>query len=215
MEVLLGLLQFISISIVCLLELIKRSPAVFLWATLFVMFGVMHFFSSIVGISEYSFMTLNKASIFVIFFCVLYVVTRFILLKGNIKQSYNIVFVDKLQKNKGQEKVFIFITVVIIKLAEYCFKAGGLLETSWEKMREVETNISYINGGQLLSILFYALAGILLYELLIKNYNIVFILIFLNIVNILIMRNRVEILPLLVSIIAVVLLKMKHINIQA
>ena len=72
MGLILAIAQFIIIAVICVQEVNRKSPAIFLWATLMVMFGVMHLFSVLTGNSEYTNKTLNEASLFVIGFCLLY-----------------------------------------------------------------------------------------------------------------------------------------------
>ena len=47
MVVFLSVIQFLCIVVIMVLEFNKKSPAVFLWATVFLMFGVMHMVSCI------------------------------------------------------------------------------------------------------------------------------------------------------------------------
>ena len=84
MVVFLSVIQFLCIVVIMVLEFNKKSPAVFLWATVFLMFGVMHMVSCIAGTNAYSGAVLNEASLFVIGFCAVYALTRILLLKGRV-----------------------------------------------------------------------------------------------------------------------------------
>ena len=88
MVVFLSVIQFLCIVVIMVLEFNKKSPAVFLWATVFLMFGVMHMVSCIAGTNAYSGAVLNEASLFVIGFCAVYALTRILLLKGRVTTAY-------------------------------------------------------------------------------------------------------------------------------
>ena len=81
MTLILGILQFLAIIILCVYELNKKSVAIFLWATLLIMFGIMHLISILMGSYVFSRETMNKASIFVILFSTIYFATRCIMEK--------------------------------------------------------------------------------------------------------------------------------------
>lgn len=78
----LGTIQFASISIIAFLEYKARSLSLFLWGTLLIMFGFPHLFVILLGISGYDELVMIKASLFVILFNIVYLITRMILTKA-------------------------------------------------------------------------------------------------------------------------------------
>ena len=95
-------------------ELRKKSAAVFLWATLFIMFGIMHLLTSITGDLEYENNILNESSIFVILFCILYLITRILC----SKKTNNVMIFEKLKtelisNKKNFEKILLFIVIFL------------------------------------------------------------------------------------------------------
>ena len=72
----LGMLQLLSIIIISIYEYNKRSIVIFLWATLLIMFGIPHLLSIMTNTSDYSDDIMIKASIFVIMFNLLYIITK-------------------------------------------------------------------------------------------------------------------------------------------
>ena len=65
-----GLIQMLLIGYIAYIETNKKSPVVFLWATLMVMFGVPHFVTTVVRDTVYSDVVLFEASLFVVCFMI-------------------------------------------------------------------------------------------------------------------------------------------------
>ena len=72
-NVILGIMQLISIIGISIYEFRKKSLSVFLWATLLIMFGFPHTVSIITQTANYSDDVIIKASIFVILFNIFYI----------------------------------------------------------------------------------------------------------------------------------------------
>lgn len=221
MEVILGVMQFICIGVICIIEFNKRSPAVFLWATLFLMFGIMHLLATIQGDVTYSEATLNKASLFVICFSLIYFLTRYIILRGQVKHRYESLEKKKLIEISGQmgknlelEIIVIFLGSIFVKLCLYISAVGGLMNTSWGNAYKYGKEINYLNFSQVTMVLFIALSGIILAEILRKRYKIALMLILVLILNVVITRNRVEMIPVLSVLITVYIINVKRIKIQ-
>lgn len=73
--IVLGYIQLIFIIAITYYEYRKKSPIVFMWATLLVMFGIMHVISYMLPKYKYA-DTLDEASGFVILFCIFYIIAR-------------------------------------------------------------------------------------------------------------------------------------------
>ena len=74
--VILASIQLFTIILLVLFEYHRRSLAVFLWATLLVMFGLPHTISAVTGVSQYPDYVLNEAALFVVMFNMVYFVSR-------------------------------------------------------------------------------------------------------------------------------------------
>ena len=218
MTIILGIIQLALILYICIFEFNNKSSSVFLWATLAVMFGMMHFLTSIKGDAEYSNDVLNVASLFVIAFCLFYIAVRMYLsdkyLKGkNDFASYEKI-VKETSKGKNYENVLLLILllVVILKLVPFIIYSGSILNTSWRTGRNYSATLGYLNMGQLYNIIFYSLAGIMTISIL-KNNKKCFIASFVIVmIEVLLTRNRIEILPILCATITIFVLKNRKIS---
>lgn len=76
MDIVLGLLQLLSICFIILIEHRKRSVSLFLWGMLFLMFGLPHFVAVLLRMYDYPVRIMNDASLFVILFNTIYLVCR-------------------------------------------------------------------------------------------------------------------------------------------
>ncbi len=219
MVALLGLIQFVCIGLICLYEFKIRSPMVFLWATCFLMFGIMHLLTSLVGDWLYSGAVLMEASVFVILFCALYVLTRIIFLGRTGKINHKDYSYDVLSQKLKEEQVPVrfftmcAILVFILRLAPYIRFSGNIFSTSWGTLRAYNLGKSYVNFVQITNVAMYMLSGLVAVFWCCghKNHS-VFVGILLA-ANVIISKNRIEVLPLLCSVIFIFLLKVKRVQI--
>lgn len=215
MEILLAIFQFLLIVLICYREALRKSPVVFLWATLLIMFGIMHPFGIISG-AEYSMEAMTDASIFVILFCIVYICVRelsivaFGIGTGPYLQWNRLALACKGEK--GKWLTIIFFAVIAYMIVSYAIRSGGLLNTSWGGSRELAAESSYVNLGQLTSILFFSTAGIGCFLFLRGNKRMATLVWLGVVVLVLVTRNRIQILPFLVSIIALVIFKLDKIS---
>lgn len=218
MNLFLAIIQFILISLVLVKEVKWKSPGMFLWATLFLMFGIMHLFDIFIGASKYKENSLINASLFVIFFCFFYLVIR-VFLRQKFPVKINKTFLNIASVIRQNEKFtailfFLLILTTFMITGFIITQLGGILNTSWGDSREVLLQRSYLSGEQIWMILYYALGGLLCCSLIKKSIIgsviSVFCIGFVELVT----RNRVLILPLLISIIAFYAFKMKKIKLS-
>lgn len=219
MVVFLSVIQFLCIVAIMVLEFNKKSPAVFLWATVFLMFGVMHMVSCIAGTNAYSGAVLNEASLFVIGFCVLYALTRILLLKGRIAAPHPYLEDGYLTQLSGQvsraESTFFFVVLcvaVVADIADKVIAMGGLGNTSWGASREMQQ--SYLNISQITSVIFLLLSGLLLYALMRRHYTYAAMVALVILIKVVISRNRVEVIPLFACLLGYYLIKRRRITIK-
>lgn len=219
MTVFLSVVQFLCIVLIMVLEFNKKSPAVFLWATVFLMFGVMHMLSCIAGSNDYPDAVLNEASLFVIGFCVVYALVRLLLLRGRIKNPYPFMEDGYLMQLSGcvsrREGRVYFVAlclVVLFSVANMSAKLGGIGNISWGATRTIET--SYFNFSQILSVAFLLLSGLLLYALMRKQYVYAMAIVAVIAFQVIISRNRVEIIPLFACLLGYYLIKRRRITLK-
>ena len=219
MTVFLSVVQFLCIVLIMVLEFNKKSPAVFLWATVFLMFGVMHMMSCIAGSNAYSDAVLNEAALFVIGFCVVYALVRILLLRGCIKRPYPFMEDGYLMELSGhvtrRENLVYFLAlclVVLVDIADKAVKLGGVGNISWGATRTIQT--SYLNISQILSVAFLLLSGLLLYALMRRQYTYAAVIAAVLFLRVIISRNRVEVIPLFACLLGYYLIKRRHITIK-
>lgn len=219
MVVFLSVIQFLCIVVIMVLEFNKKSPAVFLWATVFLMFGVMHMVSCIAGTNAYSGAVLNEASLFVIGFCAVYALMRILLLKGRVTTPYPYLedgYLTQLSKQVSRaESTFFFVVLcvaVVADIADKVIAMGGLGNTSWGASREMQQ--SYLNISQITSVIFLLLSGLLLYALMRRHYTYAGMVALVILIKVVISRNRVEVIPLFACLLGYYLIKRRRITIK-
>lgn len=197
----LGIVQFIIIIYILIFELKKKSPALFLWATLCIMFGVMHLLT-VFNDNSINDIIYIKASLFVIIFSAFYILFRKIF-------SNQECFTHKLEEKWSRYKddtatrkiILIFIIVSFALNFDIISHSGGILNSSWASFRDYTVNLSYLNSSQFLTITFISSAPIWILvnnrEKCITSYIICSIIIFTAIIS----RNRIMILPFLIPFI--------------
>lgn len=215
MTLILGILQFLVIIMLCIYELNKKSVAIFLWATLLIMFGITHLTSILIGSYVFSSETMNKASIFVILFSIIYFATRCILEKLFNKKNN-----EKMIKNEKETEQFMYvlfiilIVIVSIRIITLSRGAGGIINTSWETMRTTVTQTNYLSFTQIFVSLFFVGSTCMILAIELKNKKILILSLLIVLVEVLISRNRIEILPILVTFIYYYIRKRDKISIK-
>lgn len=220
MTYILGIIQFILIGLIALYEFERKSSVVFMWATELVMFGIMHLFSSFVGDYQYSRKVLNEASIFVIGFCLVYILVRVSISTRMKKKSILLSDYDSVKKNLQEEQtsyVFMFILFVgamLLKLIPYLKYVGNIFSSSWSTGRDYSATLGYANSAQLANIIIYAFSGLTLVYIAKNEKKLAFLVIVSLIAGVLFTRNRIEVLPLLCSVITIFLFKTKKVKLR-
>ena len=212
----LGIIQFISIAGCCMYELKIKSSAVFLWAVLLIMFGIPHMLSAIMGTYSYTTSTMREASIFVILFTIIYLLVRYIFRNKKSTQGKE----DKLQLLENEQKGMtnfmyvlfaIMVVIVFIRIVSLSKQAGGLFNTSWETMRQTG---GYFSFAQIFTPIFFASSSCILLAIKIKDKKFIIFSIIIILIEVLISRNRIEILPIFVAIIYAYILKENKIGLK-
>ena len=219
MVLFLGILQFLLITCILLFEFKNKSSAVFLWATLFIMFGVMHLFASFIGDEQYFDDVLIQASVFAILFCLIYILFRVLLgyrsiVRSRKRMQYKLLEAEFVQEKCGTFFLIVFLAVMLLKTYPYVANVGNILMTSWSSGRDYGASVTYANSSQLFSILMYALSGVaVVFWMEKKRWYCLFSLLALGL-GVLLTRNRIEVLPILCAIIIVFILKTQKIRMR-
>ena len=129
---LLAILQFITITGICVYEYKRKSIAVFLWAMLLLLFGVMHMLTVLVFEHEYPIYVYDEASVFVLLFSLLYLVIRFLQKKKSIIVDFETknTFITSKQNSYVKITFFVLLISVGYKIYSMVTYTGSLLDTS-------------------------------------------------------------------------------------
>lgn len=211
MIVLLGFVQLVLIIIICLYEYKVKSPSIFLWATLFIMFGVMHFLTAFMIEFKYSETVINKASIFVIFFCIIYIFTRIItnrfkkVISIDFKSdnTYNTNLLTEVSKRYCNIIFIVFIVCFYYKVYSLAKFSNGIFSSSWGSGRELSNSTNLVTILKMVKFLYFQSSAIILISYYVKKYHMFVASCVIAIINVIITRNRIEILPLICCIICI------------
>lgn len=216
LSVIFGLIQFILIAYILVEEVERKSPVVFMWATLFVMFAFPHLYTVIYEDMQYSTEIYMLASIFACGFCLLYLLFRrrkkldFVTLKAG--KRFEIERED-LERSLFEHLCFLLFAVALIGYVLTMIRAeGGLMNTSWGGSREIA--YGYVSFSGLAERIFMMFSGLSLYYFLTsrKLQSAVVVIMFLGLI--LITRNRVQILPVMIFFVAVYLINVKSLKLK-
>jgi len=199
----LGTIQLLLILIVCKKEYDYRSPAIFLWATLLVMFGIPHLGTTFFNDTGYSSGVLNEVSMFVILFCAVYVLSRTLLSVTYASDRLKIDVPQSPKKSLIIMRVLFWGLFVVVSYMVYDLvrHTGGFLFSSWASMRETMSNKDYLSAAMLTWSVYYVFSSAFLYALITKNRKYAFLSAALILICTIVSRNRVEVLPLPVGLI--------------
>ena len=214
--IVLAIIQFVVITTICVLELRRKSCAVFLWSTLLLMFGIMHFYSAFSRKIIYSESVLNQASLFVILFCGLYLITRLSLSKLSTRMNDTFSY-GKIAEEQTIDTgflLFVFVAATVLMSWNIIRYSGGLLNTSWASGRAYASTLDYVNSNQLYKILFFSLSGLSLYYWIKKkrklSITVLGLILFLEIAT----RNRIYVLPFILFFLSIVVYKIKNLRLK-
>ena|SRR5690554_5830628 len=222
--IILGFLQFLFVFAITIYELKKKSPVVFLWAVLLIMFGIPHFLSVASGEIEYSKEVMNTASIFVLLFSLIFFISRYLIGKPfnqtkhkdrtEVIRKKEIIISNTKDRNNIIILVIILTIIVIYQIYTNIQSVGGIGNISWGNLREANEDRDYVDFSSITRILYFLFSGILLY-LFINNRK----KSFLGVAILILFRtfmggNRINITPLLAAIVSIIILNIKNIRIK-
>ena len=199
-NIIFGIIQIILIGFILYDEVNKKSSAVFLWATLLLMFGLPHLVAAITLDKDYSVDVLIDASAFVTLFCLLYIVFRRKRPVDYVRLSDTDFTIVNTEVNCTEFEIFcvvIFVASIVLYMMDFAASQGGLMNTSWGNARTVSE--SYVNLSGLATRIIFAFSGIPLYLFMTKRRFPALIIAVLLILMVLLTRNRVQIIPVLLG----------------
>ena len=225
MNMILAFVQIILLIIIVLIEYKNASVVIFLWATLLVMFGLPHFVSVLTQRFIYPENTYIQASLFVILFNIIYMVSRYFfrfllgqckvfdLIREEIQKDTELFKYEKISRRMFLTMILYFLTFLVFVIRNY----GSILKTSWGLLYTSSLSF-YSLGFNLKSVTFFrkyilfATGGLFTYYFYKKNIFKSFLIAIVIIMSVIISRNRVEILPLIIPILFQIMLKYKELR---
>lgn len=202
--IVLGIMQLVMIITITLYEYKNKSAVVFLWATLFVMFGIMNMISYCFPNYSYSKAVLDKASFFVILFCTFYFVTRFPLQKLVRKERKLTNSADITENRIAFWTEIILICAVFLYAFFIIRTSGSVSEVSKENVYRVMEKGNKI--FLLSTYLYYATAPICLYCIMKKRYKETVLVVMLICIRSLFSSSRMDMIIIFVCIISCIIL---------
>lgn len=211
-----GFAQFVLMIYILLNEIKIKSPAVYLWATLTVMFGVPHLLTSFSLNVEFSPAVIAEAGLFVSLFCLLYILVR---------HKRKCEFVSLINQNKpaGVESdytnsileiicLFFFVLSMLIYLIGIVRSQGGILNSSWGSVYASKNDSNYVSVNSFLIRIIFAFSGLSFYYYIQKRYKLSALIILLFGLLELVTRNRTRVLPVFIFFITIFLCRIKKIR---
>lgn len=213
MTIILGWLQLLILGTVTYYEYKKKAPVVFCWATLLLMFGIMHVFTVYLGEYKYGSCVLNEASVFVFFFCAIYLIVRII-----FRNAFRCCL---CAKSNGHSKFDLHLLnliniILFLSVALYGF---FVIKTSGSLMAISKDNVykTMAIGSKwflLSSYLYYSSAPIILYYIIKKNKAMVIYSGALIIIRSFLSQSRMDMIIIFVGCIYAIILKQKKKDIK-
>ena len=214
MGVVIAFIQLLLIFSIFIFEYRKKSPALFLWGALLVMFGLPHFLSVIQAAQQgfYSFSDdiLFTASLFSIIFSITYLYVRLLSRK---KIDYTVVVENKNDMIPIAKVLFIIlICTTIIDLYIGYRHTGSLLNTSWTSGREVRGDASPIT--LFLGYIESAVASVLLIYIILKKRKQAVLVAIIILLGVIISRQRAALLPIFICLLSYFIILNKRLTIS-
>lgn len=214
-NILLATLQLITIIIISIYEYRRKSIALFLWATLLLMFGFPHILSIITGTSNYNDNIMIKASIFVILFNFLYICSKIILYRvfnGDHKLEEDEIGATMLNNDlskkhqrissKATRLYFMLLLLSFFILVFYSIKyLGSISNSSWGEFRRINNELGPKSLLRYATFIFFGSAGVSLVYFSNKKDIMALFSLMIIVLYSLITGNRITMLPAIVTII--------------
>lgn len=229
----LAFVQAILITAVVLYEYKRGSIGVFLWAMLLLNFAIPHLFTVFTGAEIYSQNTYLEASLFVIVFTTLYLLTKYILdrLRNSAKDCFMSIQLDikadalKTRADHRQEDRFMTYSFLILLLffgifiIDTLLTNGSLLDTTWgsyylNSSNVYDAELSWSFFSVWVKYVCFAFGGLCYSCAKRGRWRMAVVLAIIIGMILLLTRNRILVLPLVVSLILFYLVKNRQLRIK-
>lgn len=171
-SIILGFIQLLTILFIFMFEYKNNFTSLFIWATLLMIFGLPHFFTTLVGHNYYSIEVINEASIFVILFNLIYLLMKFFLkatVHKNLTYGFESDFIniktllsrDNTLTKSNERFVNICLVLLIVMFIIIYKMMGGFKGASWGKYFSFYSK-GYGNIMLYFVYIFYAISGVAL-----------------------------------------------------
>jgi hypothetical protein len=222
MNLLLSVAQLTSIIGITLYEYKRKYLSVFLWATLIIMFGIPHFLGIVSNNTDYNEIVMIQASIFVLLFNTVYLISRVVLSKlpkvrlSSKETVYRKIGSDYIN-NRIKKILLVILLFCVFIIAFLAIKyMGGITNASWGQFMALNRRLGWFSPIKYILFFYFPAASVILSfkEEKQRVYQIITIgaILFYVIVS----GNRVTILPLIVAfIIPYIYTKNKKISIRS
>lgn len=211
---LLSIIQFAGIVGCAVYEYHRCSFSVFMWGTLAIMFALPHLITCLMGLYRYSVLTYVQASLFVILFCLIYLLVRYLsapklrdsTLLGSFGRGATFDG-SKIPKYAAVSVCILALSLcVLIIYSQVAF--GGIGNASWGAFWGNSTGVYDLglNAGSLQLIAQYCLfgfCGVIAAACITRRYSILVVSVLIVVIYSLITRNRILMLPALTPLIIV------------
>lgn len=222
MHYILALTQMLLVGVVTFFEYSKKSSSVFLWAMSFLMFSLMHVINIISSNLKYPIWVYNNASLFVIGFASLYLITRVMILRSSdaIRIPSSLQIGDRANDISATSKKFIKYSVIIllITMGYSIFTivrvSGGLFESSWGAAYNYYSSQQYVSFDKLVMWFFLPCGSIFLYGLVSKNRKIIISTSLPILLFVLVSRNKADLLTLITGVISFYIVAYRNIKLK-
>lgn len=219
MATILGIIQLLTILAIILQEYNRRSTSIFLWAMLFAIYSIPHFLTCLSAENEYSREILIESSLYTILFSATYMICR-LFIKKRKEKPFDVSLEKSERKNHENitlEKILVILLIgsIIIRLALLASGSGGIMNTSWGSMRRVaQSETGLFTYSNIFTVLYFVGSTSLLLTMIEGKKKKALLLIILMLIEVIISRNRIEILPIMCSLMSIFVIKHKKIGIK-
>ncbi len=215
----------LNISII-IMEYKSRSISLFFWTILFILFSIPNTFDCFLP-KIYNDNILVNSLLFVIGFEIVYIITILVIRKkiniGCIPEKEEVVEkIHTLENSSDFNKLLKLNIIVFLFLVIYIFlRFGSLSNLSWGAIYKASINVTSTKDKileflkSINHILFFSVSGLLLSSIYAKKRCTTFFITFIIIFYLLVTRNRIIILPFLISFILLYIIRTKKLSVKS
>lgn len=220
MNFIFAVLQLILVGLVTFYEYTKRSTSVFLWAMSFLMFSVMHVVHVFSGNLKYPTWVYTNASLIVIGFTSIYLLTRILILRHNKAIKFQDLYSmgEEVSALNDTSKKFIKYSIIILILSmgysifTIIRVSGGLFNSSWGTSYNYYSSQQYVSFDKLVKWFFLPCGSVFLFSLVGKKKKLIILISLPILLYVFVSRNKADLLTLITGIISYYILSSSKIK---